>query len=63
MTVKDFDARQQEAMQNATALASMDLAAADQRTKLAITNAQNFLQMDMANLNNEQQALIMDQQL
>ncbi len=63
MTIKNFDARQQEAMQNATALASMDLAAADQRTKLAITNAQNFLKRDMAGLNNEQQALMLDQQL
>ena len=63
MTIKNFDARQQEAMQNATALASMDLATADQRTKLAITNAQNFLKRDMAGLNNEQQALMLDQQL
>ena len=59
----DFNARQQSAMQDATALASLDLAAVDQRTKLRITQAQNFLQRDMANLSNEQQALILDNQL
>jgi len=44
-------------------MATMDLATVDQNTKLAITNAQNFLQMNMANLNNEQQGIIIDQQL
>jgi hypothetical protein len=63
MTMTDFNARHQAVMQNATTMASMDLATADQNTKLAITNAQNFLQMDMANLSSEQQSLIMDQQL
>jgi hypothetical protein len=29
-------------MQNATAMASLDLATVDQRTKLAVTNAQTF---------------------
>ena len=37
-------------MQNATAMAQLDMAAVDQRTKLAITNANNFLQMDMKNM-------------
>jgi len=58
-----FNARQQAAMQDATSLASLDLAAVDQRTKLRITQAQNFLQRDMANLSNEQQALILDTQM
>lgn len=62
MVQTEFTADQQTMLQNATAMASMDLAAADQRTKLAITNASNFLQMDMANLNNEQQAVMFDQQ-
>ena len=59
----DFNARQQAVMQNATALASLDISAVDQRTKLEITLAQNFLQRDMANLSNEQQALILDTQV
>ena len=62
-TLTDFNARQQGAMQDATALASLDMAAADQRTKIAISQAQNFLQRDMSNLSNEQQALILDNQL
>jgi hypothetical protein len=41
----------------------MDMATADQNTKLAITNAQNFLNMDMANLSNRQQGVILDQQM
>lgn len=62
MVQTEFNADQQTMLQNATATASMDLATADQATRLAITNAQNFLQMDMTNLNNEQQALMFDQQ-
>ena len=62
-TLTDFNARQQSIMQNATALAGLDAATADQRTKLAITQAQNFLSRDMANLSNEQQALILDTQV
>ena len=50
-------------MQNATALASLDLATVDQRTRLAIENANNFLQFDLANLSNEQQAIVLDQQM
>ena len=62
-TLTDFNARQQSIMQNATALAGLDAATADQRTRLAITQAQNFLSRDMANLSNEQQALILDTQV
>ena len=62
-TIADFNARQQSVMQNATALAGLDAATADQRTRLAITQAQNFLSRDMANLSNEQQALILDTQV
>ena len=62
MVQTEFNADQQAMLQNATALASMDLATADQQTKLAITNAQNFLQMDMTNLSNKQQAVMFDQQ-
>ena len=50
-------------MQNATALASLDMAAVDQRTQLAITNAKSFLAMDMASLNNDQQARVVQAQL
>ena len=62
-TLKDFDARQQSALQNATTLAQMDIQAADLATKTRITNAQSFLQMDVKNLDNRQQAVLIDQQL
>ena len=62
-TLKDFDARQQSALQNATTLAQMDIQAADLATKTRITNAQSFLQMDVKNLDNKQQAVLLDQQL
>ena len=55
--------KHQGAMQNAASMASLDLATADQRTKLAITNAQSFLAYDMSNLNNEQQAAVMEAQM
>jgi len=54
--------RHQATLQNATAMANLDMATVDQRTKVAITNAQSFLQMDMANLSNEQQGIMFDQQ-
>jgi len=46
-------------MQDATTLASMDLANLDTRTKLAAQNAQAFLQLDMTNLGNEQQSYML----
>jgi len=63
ISLADFNARQQGIMQDATALAGLDMAAADQRTKLAVTQAQNFLQRDMTDLSNQQQALILDTQV
>ena len=63
MTLTDFNARQQEAVQNATLLAQTNLAEADANTKIRVSNAQSFLKIDMANLSNEQQALMLDQQL
>ena len=59
VSLTDFNSRQQAVMQDATALASLDMAAVDQRTKLRITQAQDFLQRDMANLNNEQQSYML----
>jgi hypothetical protein len=49
-------------MQDAIIMSQMNLAEADQNTKLAITNAQAFLSMDMANLNNKQQASMLKYQ-
>ena len=37
-------------------MSQRNLAEADQNTKLGIQNAQAFLQMDLSNLNNQQQA-------
>ena len=62
-TITNMNARQQAAMQQATAMASLDLSTADSRTRLAIENARNFLQIDVANLNNAQQATILDTQM
>jgi hypothetical protein len=44
-------------------LTQVDLANADARTKVSVDNAKNFLAMDMANLSNEQQGIVMDQQM
>ena len=62
MVSNKFNADQQATLQNATAMANLDMATADQRTKVAISNANNFLQMDMSNLNNEQQAAMLSAQ-
>ena len=40
----------------------MDLAEADALTKVSIENARNFLSLNMSNLNNEQQAYVLDSQ-
>ena len=61
-TLTNFNAEQQAIMQNATALAQLDLATVDQRTKISVQNAQSFLSMDMANLSNEQQANMLSAQ-
>ena len=44
-------------------MAALDLATVDQRTKVAVTNAQSFLTMDMANLSNQQQSNILQAQM
>ena len=43
-------------------MSQRNLAEADQNTKLGIENARAFLQMDMANLSNEQQAVMLKAQ-
>ena len=62
-TLTDYSARQQSAIQNATTMAQMDMQAADLLTKTRISNAQNFLQMDLANLNNRQQEQVINAQM
>jgi hypothetical protein len=47
---------QQAAIQNALILSQSNLAEANMRQQMAIQNAKTFLTMDMANLNNQQQA-------
>jgi len=49
-------------MQDATALASMDLANLSKNERLSVESAKNFLSYDMANLNNEQQSVMMKAQ-
>jgi len=62
-SLANLNTRQQTALQNATAMASLDLSTADSRTKLSIENARNFLQIQAANLSNEQQSLVLDTQM
>jgi len=62
-SLANLNTRQQTALQNATAMASLDLSTADSRTKLSIENARNFLQIQTANLSNDQQALVLDTQM
>ena len=53
---------QQAAIQNALILSQSNLAEASMRQQTAIQNAKSFLTMDMANLNNEQQATLVTAQ-
>jgi len=53
---------QQTIMQDAVAMAQLDLATLDANTKLRAQNAQTFLQMDLTNLSNEQQAKVLNAQ-
>ena len=61
VAITNMNAEQQAIMQNATAMANLDLATAETK-KLAINNAQAFLQMDMSKFNNQQQANMMKAQ-
>jgi hypothetical protein len=54
---------QQAILQQSSLMAQRNLAEADQNTKLGIQNAQAFMNMDMANLSNEQQSSVLKAQL
>jgi hypothetical protein len=54
---------QQAAIQNAVLMSQANLAEADFYQKTQIQNAQAFLSMDMANLNNEQQSIVLKHQM
>ena len=62
-SLTNLNNRQQAAIQDATALAALDLAAVDQRTKASINNARNFLAWDTSNLTNSQQANMLQAQM
>jgi hypothetical protein len=63
VTLENMNAEQQSIMQEATALAQLDVANLGVRERLQVENAKNFLSYDMANLDNAQQASIMRAQL
>ena len=58
VTMTEASNSQQAVMQEAVSMAQLDLANLDANTKLAAQTAQTFLQMDMANLSNEQQGKV-----
>ena len=55
--------RQQAAIQDAVITSQLNIAEADMQTKARINNANAFLNLDMANLKNEQQANIAEAQI
>jgi hypothetical protein len=63
VTLENFNAEQQAIMQDASLKASLNLAELDSRTKLEAQRAQNFLQMDITNLNNQQQSNMLKAQM
>jgi hypothetical protein len=62
VSLTNAGATQQAIMQDAVMLSQVNLAEADFTTKLRVENAKHFLNMDMANLSNRQQAVVLDSQ-
>ena len=62
LTVKNLDNRQQATINNANILARLQEQNVDSRTAAAIQTSKNFLEMDLANLSNEQQANVINLQ-
>ena len=62
VSLTNAGATQQGIMQDAVMLSQVNLAEADFTTKLRVENAKHFLNMDMANLSNEQQAVVLTSQ-
>lgn len=62
LTVKNLDIKNTQALNTANILSKMNIADLDSRMTEAITNAKNFVTYDMANLNNEQQMVVVEHQ-
>lgn len=62
LTIKNLDNKQAQILNRANVLANMEMANQDARVTAAIENSKNFLQMDLANLSNEQQAAVINNQ-
>lgn len=62
LTVKNLDVKNTQALNTANILSKMNIADLDSRMTEAITNAKNFVTYDMANLNNEQQMVVVEHQ-
>ena len=62
LTVKNLDIKNTQALNTANILSKMNIADLDSRMTESITNAKNFVTYDMANLNNEQQVVVVEHQ-
>ena len=62
LTVKNLDARNNQALNTANILSNMNMADLDARMTAAVTNAKTFMTYDLANLDNRQQTAIVKAQ-
>ena len=62
INIANLNNRQQAVLQNANAVAAMDMTNLDARMKAAVQNAQSFLSIDLQNLNNEQSTEVLNYQ-
>ena len=62
LTVKNLDNKQASIINKANVLSKMEMDNADARLTAVIENSKNFMAMDMANLTNDQQAAVINNQ-
>lgn len=62
LTIKNLDNKQASIINKANVLAKMETDNADARLTAVIENSKNFMAMDLANLSNEQQAAVINNQ-
>jgi hypothetical protein len=62
LTVKNLDNKQAATINKANVLSKMEMDNADARLTAVIENSKNFMAMDMANLSNDQQARVINNQ-
>lgn len=62
LTIKNLDNKQASIINKANVLSKMEMQNADARLTAVIENSKNFMAMDLANLSNEQQAAVINNQ-